>query len=181
MVEDTVEAVSSRNKREKQYALIKEYQEYLQDIENLEVEDIILNVCAKDREIQFGRKVSYLNSRALMHDALEKASGQKVSIHKETHGVYVQTAEMTCHAAATMFGNGFSAVAQAFQATHRHSEKNAESRVAVLDHSYQRMRDIAGDYSQQGQAADRQHEQSNTTIDRMMQAKERLSQMIAGG
>jgi hypothetical protein len=181
---DPIDEVSSRKKR---VDAIKAYYEYLaeidayeEEVENLEVEDLILQVCAKDRELQFGRKVAHINSRYLLQGAQNETSNEKASVFRDPKGLFLDTAGVVCHVAAVGFGPGFTAIGQAFTTSAQYREKVIRSREEVLSHSYQRMRDVVSDHSQQKQSAEKNEDQDGNAIDRMIQNSRRQGELVAG-
>lgn len=160
--------------------LIDETNQYLLNAKNLEIEEIILAVCSKDREIQFGRKVAHLCVRALLQQAQQDASNEKAGAFRDPKSLYLDTASVMCHVAAVCFGPGFTAVGEAFRTSSQYTGKTIDSSVVRLDHHYQRMRDLVGDHSQQIQQADREHDQNEATINRVIQTYERMSQIMVG-
>lgn len=189
---DVIEPISSSKKKVndpyERYAhlldvmneLVEETNEYLLNAKNLEIEEIILAVCSKDRELQFGRKVTHLNIRAILQQAQNDDSEQKSQIYRDPKSLYLDTASVMCHVAAVSFGPGFTAVGESFRTSSTYNDKVMRSSEERLSHSYQRMRDLVGDHSQQMQSADKGYDQIEAAINRIMQSYERMSQFILG-
>lgn len=174
----------SRKKRVDAY---KAYYEYLADIEayeeevdSLDVEDLILQVCAKDREIQFGRKIAHLNSRALLQESHQGISNQRASIFREKTGLYLDTAGVVCQVVSIGAGGIFGVIGTACSQTTKYVDNSAGSRRETLNYSYDRTRDIIGDHSQQKQSAEKNEDQDGNAIDRMIQNSRRQGELVAG-
>lgn len=187
---DAIEAISSSKKRINnpfdRYAhllndvneLTEETNKYIEENKNLDIETIILEVCSKDREIQFGRKVALVNIRALLQQAQNDQSNKKTGIFRDPTNLYLDTAAVICHITSVSFGPGFTAIGGAFEASSRYNNKVIDSSIARLDYNSQRMRDLVVDHSQQMQQADREHDQNASAIDRMIQNSRRMAETL---
>lgn len=189
MGSDAIEKIDgTKRRRPVDYDYLFEMQQRIEENQSLEVEDIIFNVCSKDREIQFGRKVAHLNSRWLSQDYQTATSDEKVAIMRRKECTYLNGVGVACQVAAAIFGGHatiyggiFSASAHGFSETAKRLDQVKDSNKDVLHHSYQRAQGIVGDHTQNAQSAEREHEQDQATIDRLWQTNQRLAEMILGG
>ena len=185
MSNEAIEEISSAKRRndayKAYYAHLYEMEGHLEEIEHLEIDEIILQVCAKDREIQFGRKVAHLNSRALMQDAQQHTCQEKTSIFRETKPLFLDTAGVMCHLGALSLGPGCTAAAQAFTTASSYTDKVKKADEELLTHRYHRVRDSIGDDTQQMQSAEKEHEQDMQTIERIVPNTRRQAELIVGG
>lgn len=167
------------------YESLFELDEYAEQNEKMEIEAIILKVCDKDREIQFGRKVTNINTRFLNQDEHSAASKAKADAYLSKIGIYFEGASVIFSAAAVYFGGNALRVgvmetfSKACSGGAGYRDKMTTSEVTGHEHRYQRLNNIMSDRSQQIQAADKEHEQDSAAIDRITQSSQRMFEMIA--
>lgn len=180
---DSIEEISAKKRVDayKAYAdYLAEMDDYLEEVEGLEVEDIILQVCAKDREIQFGRRIAHLNSRALLQDSHKEISDQRASIFREKTGIYLDTAGVICQVVSIASGGVFSAIGHACTQTTKHVDNAAGARREALNFRYDRTRDVIGDHNQGTQSSKRGEDENNSKIDHIIQILGKKAELIAG-
>jgi hypothetical protein len=168
------------------YQHLFEMGDRVEEMGKREVENIILDVCNKDREIQFGRKVAHLNTRTLSQDEQSETSNAKASAYRNITALFFDTGAVFFSVAAAFAGGGmpaglFQAIAQGFNSTSQYRHKLTESQVEVLQHRYQQVGHIINEDSQQSQGAEREHEQDTTAIDRIMQQTQRTFELVVSG
>jgi hypothetical protein len=166
------------------YQHLFEMGDRVEEMGKREVEDIILDVCNKDREIQFGRKVAHLNSRTLKQDEQSETSNAKAGAYLNITPVILEALSTFCSIVAAFGGAAtglFQVIAQASTSTAQYRNKITESRVEVLQHRYQQVGHIINEDSQQSQGAEREHEQDTTAIDRIMQQTQRTFELVVSG
>jgi hypothetical protein len=164
-----------------QYADLFEMVDHrIEESQNLEIEEIILEICNKDAKIQLERKVASVNSRALNQMAQAEASNEKANLFRQVKGTYLEGAAVICHLVAVGSNPIFTQIGQAFSATNNQYDKIIKSQEEVLGYDYQRMRDTLSDYTQEMQSAEKEHEQDTNAIERMIQNSRRQAELIAG-
>jgi len=94
---ETIEKVPSEGSA---YKNLFEIGDYVGNSQNMDIEDIILNVCSKDRELQLGRKVAYLDSRFISQNMQNATSEHKAAVLRETGGIFLQGASAACQIAS---------------------------------------------------------------------------------
>lgn len=180
---DAIEAISVKERRENPYARYnRELEEYLEEVQGLEIDEIIMNVSSKDSDLHFGRKAAHINLRALLQDLLNSQNDQKNSILRETTGVYLVTAGSVCGlvGTATPVGQLGSVFGELFNASNRHFDTDKNARHQMVDHLYNRLRDITGEHSQQQASADRNVQKAHDMMERINQISRRQAEMVAG-
>lgn len=179
---DAIEAISIKERRENPYERYsRELEEYLEEIQDLEIDEIIMNVSSKDSDLHFGRRIAHVNLRALLQDLLNNQNDQKNSILRETKGIYLVTAGSVCElvGAATPVGQLGSVVGGLFNATNRHFDTDKNARHQMVDHLYNRVRDITGEHSQQQASAERNTQKAEDLTKRIIEIARRQSEMVA--
>lgn len=159
---------------------------YAQENKNLEIDEIFLRFCSKDRENQLGRKYCHINSRFLYQDVQEARSHEKSSLFRKTTGTYLDSVAGACSLAGGLFalagipgastigeglGKTFSVMSNSF-------EKEVRAQEEYLGFASQRYRNLEQDQSQQIQSADKNIEQSSSLIDRINQNERRLTEAV---
>jgi len=184
---DAIEDIASVKKKDRyaEYAHLYEMEKHLEEVQNLDIEEIIHKVCDKSREIQFGRKVAHVNSRALMQDAKHAINERKVNTHLQQESLYLQTASVVLQVGAASFGPGMfatamGAFAQGCSSSAEHFNKIANSQQEMLNHSYQSQGDLSNDHNRGKESAESGHEKDSSAIDRMIQNSRRQAELVMG-
>ena len=171
-----------------EYAHLFEIGDHLQNIQNLEVEDIILQVCSKDREIQLGRKFNHINSRIISQDMQAEISSEKARNLRQTNSLYLEGIAVAFHVASAFFGGqtnftggSFAALAQAATSAGSYQDKLMRAEEDGLNLSQQRQSSIERDYSQYIQSSDKERDQDTNAIERMIQNSRRQGELLIGG
>lgn len=158
----------------------------LQEMHHRDIETIIHEVCAKDRDHQFRRKLSVLTTRDLSQDESDKTSNAKVENYRKLYGVFLDGASIACSvgsalagAQTSVAGGLFHVAAEAFGKTSGYREKISHSEIEILTHRDQRIGSTMSDQAQQIQGAEREHEQMAAMIDRLMQTTQRAFELMA--
>lgn len=165
---------------------IKSLKDRLEEMRHKDVECIIHEVCEKDRDNQFRRKVIVIELRDLSHKEQDKTSRDKAATYFQKFGVYLDGASVVfavgsavAGAQTSVTGGLFHVVSEAFSKTSNYKEKIAQSEIVIYDHRYQRVGSISNDQSQQIQSAEREHDQMAAMIDRLMQTTQRAFELMA--
>ena len=180
---DPIEAISS-SKKQNPYAKwenLYDTNHYLNDVHALEIEDILLEVCSKDRALQLGRKYLHLDARALTQSLQGQLSEEKAKLYQKTTNLYLETANVACQIASLTFGQGFVAIGQAFTATASHSDRTTRSLEETLNHHSQCKGNLHNDQTQQTRSAEEQLKQIHDLMDRLNQNSRRQAEMVVGG
>jgi hypothetical protein len=158
----------------------------VEEMHHRDIETIIHEVCAKDRDGQFRRKLIVIETRDLSQSEHDQTNNAKVANYRALYGVYLDGALVICHVGAalagaqtSMLGGLFQVAAQAFDKTSGYRQKISQSEIEVFTHRYQRIGSNINDQSQQIQSAEREHEQMAAMIDRLMQTTQRTFELMA--
>lgn len=151
------------------------------------VEAILLEVAARDREVQTQRKVVHIQTKNQRIDEHAEASNAKVDVHRRTSSTIVGSFEVAASILSACLGGNltppggiFSALATACGKTSAHQERAASADLEKHNHFYQRIGALASDHTQHAQGADRGYEESTNAISRVMQNMQRLAELMFG-
>lgn len=165
---------------------IESLKDRLEEMRHKDIELIIHEVCAKDRDNQFRRKVIVIELRDQSQNEQDKTSREKAATYFQKFGVYLDGASVVfavgsavAGAQTSAVGGLFHVVSEAFSKTSGYKEKIAQSEIVIFDHRYQRVGSNIGDQSQQIQGAEREHDQMAAMIDRLMQTTQRAFELMA--
>lgn len=156
----------------------------VKEMRDKDMEFIIHDVCAKDRDNQFRRKLLVIDLRDKKHDEQDNTSRKKAATYFQKLGVYLDGASVICSVGAaigaqTIPGGLFHVAAEAFSKTSGYREKIASSEIEIYTHRYQRVGSTIGDQSQQIQQAEREQKEMAAMIDRLMQTTQRTFELMA--
>jgi len=152
-------------------------------MQNKDIDAIISEACARDREQHFKRKVTAFKLREATHGEQDKTNQAKVDERLKLHGLFLDTASVLCGVGAaisgqTMVGGLMQVAQQAFTKTSDHKKEQTHATMTVFEHRYNRQGSIGQDHGQQLQSTDREWDQTATMIDRLMQAQQRTAELI---
>lgn len=149
-----------------------------------DVETIIAEACARDRDQHFKRKVTAYALRESNYGHQDKTTQAKVDERLKIRGLVLDSFSVLAAIGSTIAGGqtipgGLMQVAhQAFEKTSNHVTKQTDASVTILDHRFERLRSIASDHGQQIQGTEREWEQTAAMIDRLMQTQQRTAEMM---
>ncbi|MFI0435561.1 MAG: hypothetical protein ACH350_07545 [Parachlamydiaceae bacterium] len=155
-------------------------QKYLEEVKNVEIEQLLLEVAKKNQEIQQRRKVLHFHSRALMHDTHHDTSLKKADLFQEKGSFYLHTAGVICQVAAMGFHPALKILGDACARSADLTDRVVEYTKTTLEHRYNRIRDLIGDYSQAIQATEKEHEASAASINQIIQNSRRQAELLVG-
>jgi hypothetical protein len=154
----------------------------LEKLKQKEVEAIILEVCADDRENQWKRKCNWIITKNTSQVQLDAVNQQKVDSYLKKFGIFLDAASVLCSVGGAFTGQPtglFQVAAQAFNKTSEYQSKTTDSERTGYEHNYQRIARLQQDQSQQVQGTEREHEQMTQMIDRLMQTSQRTFELMA--
>jgi hypothetical protein len=125
-----------------------------------EVEAIILEVCAEERDNQWRRKVVQIDLRNLSQAEQDSESKKKADAYLKRKGIFLDAASVLCSAGAAFSGAPtglFHVAAQAFDKTSGHERERKHSEIEGYSHRYQRIGSSIQEQTQQVQASDSGH------------------------
>jgi hypothetical protein len=149
-----------------------------------EVEAIILEVCADDRENQWERKVVSIELRNLSQAQLDASNQQKVNAYLKKFGIYLDGASVVfaigaAFAGQSVSGGLFKVASDAFSKTSEQEGKKTQSEITGYDHTYQRIGRLLQDHGQQIQEKHSECKKMTDLIDRLEQTIQRTFELMA--
>ncbi len=161
---------------------------YVQACHSIEIEDLLLQVCDRDRALQLGRKVAHLDSRNLSLNAQNILSQSKANNFRDKRSLLLELAAATCQFGSSAFGGtanavgaGLAAFGHGWDAGAKYGDKLINAQGQLLEFNYQRQGHIFSDHSQGAQSAEKGQEQAAVIADRIIQNSRRQSELVAGG
>ena len=156
--------------------------------EHQSIEELILAICEKDRNVQFGRKTSHLESRYIQQDHHHATSAEKASHMRQMGSIGMGVLGAACQVAAAKFGGqnsplglGLSAVGKGTGELGGHYAQRINAHIDGLTHTYAHTKEQLDDLRQGVQAADRSMEQIASVIERINQGRSKIDQVILAG
>jgi hypothetical protein len=161
---------------------------YVQESQNLEIEDLILQVCDRSRALQLARKVAHLDSRNLSINAQAILSQDKASNFRDKSGLLLELAAATCQIGSAAFGGSganlvagtWTAFGQGLHGAANYGERLMNARGQLIDFNSQRHGHLFNDYSQGVQSAEKEQEQAAVIADRIIQNSRRQQELVGG-
>lgn len=137
-----------------QYAHLYEQQSRIEDNHTMEIEEILLNVCDKDRDIQFSRKRDCFNLRYHSQDSQLRTVNEKTDTLLKPWETCLNGISVCCHVASAFFGgngNMMGGIANAcgngFSTSAGQLEKVRNAKISTIDHHNNRYRENSGELS----------------------------------
>lgn len=184
---DTVEALPGISE---EYAHLFDQDHYVRIIKLQDVNAILLMVCEKDREIQFGRKVVYFNGRAFQQLNLDEISQEKVKVHLKKDGFYFQCGSVAFNILSGFFGGGmqggkwgaiFYSLGHSFEYGAGHHQKISDAETEGLQHRGKYFTDRMSQTTQDETRTDQDHDKILERLIRLAQDRFHQTQSIFGG
>ncbi len=152
-----------------------------QEVQKRDIEDIILEVCARDRDGQQRRKWVLIDTRALERLGHTRQSIEKAAAYLSTASLTWSTAEVTFTMISGFLGGPqagpggiFSALGIGARKAGDHADQVKQSKITTIDHVYQSTGTILQEESRFIQENDQDYKEDTQTMQRVMQDVQRM-------
>lgn len=156
---------------------------YLSKMSNRQIEDIILEVCKKERDFETQYKFSCFHGRRVSQEHADRISSEKVSTYRQKGELHYNILGVVCsilqaRAGQTALGGFLGAATNASDMGSKYRGRINQSELESLEHHSKHLDMLNRDHSQGLQGSDQRLEQYHNMLDRIVQMIQRTMELM---